>query len=60
MATIVFGIPEKLNVLVPAMRDVVGTAMAQVERGKLGGAADYGSFERRIREKLGEVERRAH
>jgi len=53
-------IPEELNVVVPAFRELVQSAKAQVERGQLGGAVDYGSFERRISEKLNEVERRVH
>ena len=58
--TMVIEIPEELNVMVPALQDLVESAKAQVERGKLGGAVDYGSFERSLCEKLNEGERRAH
>jgi hypothetical protein len=47
-------------VMVPALQELVESAKAQVDRGKLGGAVDYGSFERSLCEKLNEVERRAH
>lgn len=60
MENIVLEIPEELKVMAPALRDAVATAMKQVERAKLGAAADYATFERAISEKLCEVERRAH
>ena len=34
MSTIVVEVPEDLKVMVPALREFVDTAMAQVERGK--------------------------
>lgn len=58
--SMVVEIPEELNVMVPALQELVDTAMEQVQRGKLGGAPNYGSFERVLGEKLFEVERRAH
>lgn len=60
MNDIVLEIPEELKVMVPALRDAVDTAMAQVERAKLGDAVAYSAFEQAISEKLCEVERRAH
>lgn len=60
MSKIVLEIPEELKVMAPALRDAVDAAMRQVERGKLGGHADYASYEREVSEKLCEVERQAH
>jgi hypothetical protein len=58
--TIVIEIPEELNVIGSAVEDLVHAAMAQVERGKLGGAVDYDAFEGVLSDKLSEVERRIH
>ena len=60
MNEIVLEIPEELKVMVPALRDAVDSALAQVERARLGDAVAYARFEREISEKLCEVERRAH
>jgi hypothetical protein len=58
--TMMLEIPEELNGVVPALRDVVDAAMKQVARGRTGGTADYAAFERHLAEKVGEVERRVH
>jgi hypothetical protein len=59
VTTIMLEIPEELNGMVPALRGVVSTVMTQVERGRTGGAVDYGAFQREVAEKLGAVERSA-
>jgi len=56
---IMLEIPEELNGMVPAFRAVVSAVMRQVERGRTGGAVDYGAFQREVSEKLGAVERSA-
>jgi hypothetical protein len=53
-------IPEELNGMVPALQQMVSAVKTQVERARMGGAVDYGAFERRLAEKMGEVERRGH
>jgi hypothetical protein len=60
MATMVIEIPADLKDMVPALREVVKTAQRQVERGRLGGAVNYVTFEEEIAEKVREVERKAH
>ena len=60
MPKIVLEVPEELNGIVPALREVLATAMTQVERGRTGGSVDYAAFECLMAEKAAEVERRAH
>lgn len=60
MAKMVLEIPEELNGMVPALRDLVETAMTQVERGRTGASVNYAAFERQMGEKAAEVERRVH
>jgi hypothetical protein len=53
-------VPEELNGMIPSLRELLHTALTQVERSRTGGAVDYAAFERLIAEKAAEVERRAH
>jgi hypothetical protein len=57
--TMMLEIPEELNGMVPALRAVVAVVMRQVERGRTGGAVDYGRYQREVAEKVGAVERSA-
>lgn len=60
MTTMMVEIPAELKGIVPALQDVVKTALAQVERSKMGRGVDYAAFERELSARLDEVERRVH
>jgi hypothetical protein len=53
-------VPEELKAMLPALREVIEFVKLQVERGRTGGPVDYATFERRLAERVGEVERRGH
>src|SRR5208282_5658312 len=53
-------VPEELEEMVPALREVIEVVKTQVERGRSGGPVDYATFERLLAERVGEVERRGH
>jgi len=53
-------VPEELNGMVAALRDVMETVMTQFQRGQTGGSVNYAVFEEHIAEKVAEVERRGH
>ena len=46
MTVIVLEIPDEVNALVPAMREIVGAVKRQVERGRMGASTDVAEFER--------------
>lgn len=60
MTTMMVEVPEELKGIVPALREVVKTALTQVERSKMGRSVDYAAFERDLAAKLCEVECRVH
>jgi hypothetical protein len=53
-------IPAALNVMLPALRELVKTVEVQVERARTGGTLDYAAFERGLAEKTSAVERSGH
>lgn len=60
MPTIVLEVPEELNQMVPALRDLLGAAQAQIEVGRSGDSVDYATFEKLLAAKFAAVECRAH
>ena len=52
-------IPEELNVMLPALRELVGVVARQVERGRTGGSVDYADFQRLLLAQVDEIGRGA-
>jgi len=59
VAAIVLEIPEEVNAVVPAFLKVIETLQKQVERGRIGAAANFAEFERELADKMTAVEREA-
>ena len=59
MGVIMLEIPEEINAVLPAMREMFEAVQKQVERGRMGAAANFAEFERLLADKMAAVERAA-